>query len=121
MTRCAALLRAINVGGRRVTMDALRSLFEQLGCVSVATVAASGNVLFDVRGASGRALEQRIEAALEKALGFAVETFVRTAEQMAAIAVHEPFGPRSGDDGLYIGFMHEPLAADAGARLQALE
>jgi len=47
MTRYVAFLRAINVGGHNVKMDALRALFESMKLASVETFIASGNVIFE--------------------------------------------------------------------------
>ncbi len=46
MNRYIAFLRGMNIGGRRITNDGLRSHFEALGCEEVATFRASGNVVF---------------------------------------------------------------------------
>ena len=59
MTRYIAFLRAINVGGHVVKMDALRRLFESLGFSNVETFIASGNVLFETNLNSD--LEKKIE------------------------------------------------------------
>ncbi len=46
-----ALLRGINVGGNKtVSMAALKTTFESLGCVEVRTYINSGNVIFSVPG-----------------------------------------------------------------------
>ena len=74
MTSYVALLRAINITGRTIKMDRLRALFAELGLANVATFIASGNVLFDADGAA-EALETRIEAHLQDALGYEVATF----------------------------------------------
>jgi uncharacterized protein (DUF1697 family) len=91
MARYVAFLRAINVGGHTVKMADLRRSFETLGFDAVETHIASGNVLFaaDERGTA--ALERRIEAALQTDLGYRVDTFVRTAGELAQIAAHQPF------------------------------
>ena len=47
MSRYVAFLRAINVGGHTVRMDALRRLFETWGGVNVETFISSGNVVFE--------------------------------------------------------------------------
>ncbi len=94
MPRYIAFLRAINVGGRHVvTMDRLRTLFEALGFSAVETFIASGNVVFESKARDARALERKIERRLHEALGFEVATFLRTAEELAAIAAYEPFAP----------------------------
>jgi len=88
-----AFLRAINVGGHTVTMDRLRDVFLSIGCAEVETFIASGNVIFTTRASKRDALERRIEKALGAALGWNVETFIRTADELAAISRYEPFGP----------------------------
>ena len=45
--RYVALLRAINTPPRHVKMPRLRAVFEDLGFENIATVIASGNVVFD--------------------------------------------------------------------------
>ena len=49
MIRYVAFLRAINVGGHIVKMDALKKSFVRLGFDDVDTFIASGNVLFSSR------------------------------------------------------------------------
>ena len=63
MTKFIAFLRAINVGGRNVKMDALRQIFVEMGFAHVETFIASGNVIFDTDVVGRKALEQQIEAA----------------------------------------------------------
>ena len=94
---CFAFLRAINVGGHRVTMDELRGLFADLGFPEAETFLASGNVVLDVRP-EGREepadLERRIEAGLEEALGYEVATFLRDADELRAVAAAVPESER---------------------------
>ena len=47
MTRYVAFFGSINVGGNRLTMADLRAAFEAEDFANVATVVASGNVLFE--------------------------------------------------------------------------
>jgi uncharacterized protein (DUF1697 family) len=54
------------------------------------TFRASGNVIFDVADGED-AITSRIEQHLEKSLGYAVPSFVRSAAEVRAIAAHEPF------------------------------
>jgi uncharacterized protein (DUF1697 family) len=115
MERYVALLRAINVGNRTVKMDRLRSIFEQHGYTNVSTFIASGNVIFDADTDEVRALEERVEAELEEALGFEVGTFVRTPAQLAALAALDPFGashPADEDANLYVTFLKSKPDAD---------
>ena len=122
MARYVAFLRAINVGGHTVKMDALARLFESAGLANVETFIASGNVIFSARTAGVPALERRIETTLGKGLGFEVATFIRTLDQLAAVAAREPF-PRARLDGagaFVVGFLGAPLDPAARGRLMAL-
>jgi uncharacterized protein (DUF1697 family) len=119
--RYAALLRGLNVGGHRVKMDRLRTLFTEMGFAEVSTFIASGNVLFRAEGdVSG--LEGRIERYLEAALGYAVATFLRTPAEMAAVAALRPFAGREDEGGrtLMVSFHKEPADEALKARLEAL-
>ena len=121
MPRYAALLRGLNVGGHRVKMDHLRSLFEELGFSAVSTFIASGNVLFEAAaGDAAAALEARIEAHLETALGYAVATFLRTPQEMAAAAGLDPFPGAGAERTLMVSFHKHPPDDALRARLDAL-
>jgi len=93
LTRCIAFLRAVNVGGRVVKMDALRAEFEAIGMSNVETFIASGNVSFDTLARDLCGLEQKIEARLKAAFGFEIDTFARTAQELAAMVEHVAFDP----------------------------
>jgi uncharacterized protein (DUF1697 family) len=120
MPKVVAFLRAINVGGHTVKMDALRALFEAMGFSNVETFIASGNVIFDSSSKSTRALEKKIAQSLHAALGYKVETFIRSTAELAAIAQYKPFddaelaAPGSGQ---YIGFMAERLGRESHQKL----
>ena len=121
--RYTALLRGLNVGGHRVKMDHLRGLFEEMGFSAVSTFIASGNVLFEAAaGEPAAALEARIERHLEAALGYAVATFLRTPEELAAAAALRPFDGVEDGGGrtLMVSFHKEPPDAALRARLDAL-
>jgi uncharacterized protein (DUF1697 family) len=93
MSRFAAFLRGMNVGGHRLTNEELRGHFESLGFEDVATFRASGNVVFAAGEQTPQAVTRRIEQGLGELLGYAVPTFVRSDAQVHAIAAHEPFPP----------------------------
>lgn len=120
MSRYIAFLRAINVGGHTVKMDHLRVLFEGLGFAQVETYIASGNVAFRAWVGSPRSLEEKIEAHLEQALGYAVATFIRTPGELAAVAQYEPFPAADIEGGaLYAGFLSEAPSAEAREKVLA--
>lgn len=117
MTRYLAFLRAINVGGRTVKMADLRRHFEQAGLTEVETFIASGNVLFSSAEQDAARLEEHIERNLEQALGYRVDTFVRTPAELACVAAELPFG---GDcPGFYVAFLKAAPEPDFEARLLA--
>jgi uncharacterized protein (DUF1697 family) len=90
VNRYVAFLRGMNLGGRRIANEALRSHFEALGCEEVATFRASGNVIF-TRDGKPAELTSRLEGGLAEALGYEVPVFLRSAKELLAIAAHEPF------------------------------
>lgn len=120
--RRIAFLRAINVGGHTVTMERLKSLFEAMGFRGVETFIASGNVVFEAGSQPGAALEATIAARLEKALGYDVSTFVRTMDEVAAIAAYEAFDAAEVARARThcVGFLAAPLGKAAAAKLIAL-
>ncbi len=81
----------MNVGGHRITNAELASHFEAIGLDEVACFRASGNVVFSTAPEPQQQLTDRIEENLEKWLGYAAPTFLRDAEQMRALAAHQPF------------------------------
>jgi uncharacterized protein (DUF1697 family) len=119
MPQYIAFLRAINVGGRVVKMDRLRSLFEGMGFRNVETFIASGNVIFETPGADAAAIERRVERTLEAALGYAVGTFIRSTTELAAVHAHAPFGtPDPATHAYWIGFLKTATAAHRDALLR---
>jgi uncharacterized protein (DUF1697 family) len=97
MTAMVALLRAVNVGGRKLPMAELRALCAELGWGEVATYIQSGNVVFrTVAEAPG--LEAQLEKAIAARFGMAVPVIVRTSAQWAAHARSNPFGEAARDE-----------------------
>lgn len=115
MTRCAAFLRAINVGGHIVRMDRLRALCTEVPLANVATVIASGNVLFDTRRTPA-AVEAAIEKRLRTALGYDVAAMVRPLAEVAAVVQHVETHGLAPAEGvvLYVGFLKSIPSRAAG-------
>jgi uncharacterized protein (DUF1697 family) len=97
MATHAAFLRGMNVGGHRITNDELRATFAAIGFADVGVFRASGNVAFDAGNATDAEVTEQIEQGLEAELGYAVPTFVRTADELRAMAAEEPFPPEALD------------------------
>lgn len=119
-TRYLAFLRGMNVGGHRVSMDDLRGYFSDLGFANVESFIASGNVIFDAPArTSSAALESRIEKHLQKTLGYAVATFLRTPAELTAIVNALPFTASEMKPGyaVHIGFLRDAPSSTLSAQL----
>lgn len=92
MSCYVAFLRGMNLGKRRIKNEELRAHFEAMGFEDVATFRASGNVIFATpkREAEGK-LAGRVEAELDDRLGYDVPVFLRSIEEVVAIAGQRPF------------------------------
>ena len=123
MLRYVAFLRAINVGGHTVKMDALRRHFAALGFADVETFIASGNVVFDTTAKNTHALEKKIEQHLFAVLGYEVATFIRTDAELAAIAQYQPFSSAAlkKAQALNVAFLTDPLDAASQKKLAGAE
>ncbi len=90
MRRVAGLLRAVNVGGRKVLMADLRQVVSQAGFEAPQTLLASGNVLFGTT-LSAAETARTLEATILKALGVATDVMVRDHGDLAAVIAANPF------------------------------
>jgi uncharacterized protein (DUF1697 family) len=117
-----AFLRAINVSGRSIKMDALTEYFQQLGYQEVVTFITTGNVIFESPLPSTAQLAAEIEAAIAPLLGFKSEVFVRTEPDLQAIlataAGLAPQLPSGGE--VNVAFLGAPLTELQEKSLAAL-
>lgn len=74
-------------------MPQLQRCFEEAGFQRVRTVLSSGNVVFDSRALAQATLERRAEEAMERSLGRAFRTTVRSVEFLQALVASDPFRP----------------------------
>ncbi|WP_240138288.1 DUF1697 domain-containing protein [Streptomyces sp. MUM 178J] len=110
-TRYAALLRGINVGGRRkVPMAALREVLASLGHTDVGTYLQSGNAVFSSESADEQALSAELEKAIEDRFGFDVDCLVRGGDYLRAVIDACPF-PAASLEGkqLHVTFLSEAV------------
>ncbi len=120
MARYTALLRGINLAGRRkVPMARLRELLEGLGYEDVATLLQSGNAVFATSERGAAKIAGRIEAALADDLGFDVTVMVRTEPQLAKVIEQNPFPEeaRREPSKLLVAFLDGRPAASAVAAI----
>jgi len=121
MPQYIAFLRGINLGNRRLKMEQLKSLFEEMKFANVATFIASGNVLFESKAKGDLKLAKLIEAHLARALGYDVDTFVRTREEGAAVVAFRPFPKAEMElptNTLHVGFWREAPSAELAHALE---
>ncbi len=87
--RRVALLRGVNVGGKaKVSMAALKSVFEAAGAKNVTTYIQSGNVVFSGPVSLNA---KKLATAIEKHFKLNVSVTVRTHAQLAAIVKANPY------------------------------
>ncbi len=86
-----ALLRGINVSGqKKIIMTDLKTMFEELGCISVRTYIQSGNVIFrDEKDTE--TLTNMIKKEILTQFGFDVPVLVLTREALTSIYKNNPF------------------------------
>jgi uncharacterized protein (DUF1697 family) len=120
MTCFIALLRGINVGGnRKIPMAELRELCGELGFEDVQSYIQSGNLVFTASGKAD-AVEARLEKAIEKRFGFAVDVIVRTAAQWPAYVKGNPLPEASEKEPqlVHLALSKSPPKKDAVAALR---
>jgi uncharacterized protein (DUF1697 family) len=120
MTRMVALLRAVNVGGRKLPMAAFRAQMAELGWANVATYIQSGNVVFDAECSPAEA-EAALEALIAKHHGYAAPAIVRTLAQWQAYPGSNPFSEAARDTPNYLLMLlsKHPPKADAADLIQS--
>lgn len=92
MTTYIALLRGINVGGKRqIAMSVLREFLDAAGCEHPRSLLQSGNLVFGSRKRSGDDVERWLEAEAAKRLRLKAEFFVRTPKEWQDVIARNPF------------------------------
>jgi uncharacterized protein (DUF1697 family) len=95
----AALLRAINVGGRNlVGMSDLREMLTALGFGGVQSLLQSGNLVFDAPKQTGDPLERLLEVETTKRFGVTVDYMVRRADEWKKLVARNPFPAEAESD-----------------------
>jgi uncharacterized protein (DUF1697 family) len=115
--RLAALLGSINVGGNRLKMADLRAALEAAGFVNVATITASGNVLFDGDPDRRQDYAAQIAGIIEAEFGIATFAVVLTRTAMLAAASENPFAESGAENLVHVHFLEADPAPDAFVQL----
>ena len=111
MTRYAAFLRGVNVGGVNLKMAEVATALSNAGFDNVRTILASGNVVLDAAG-SAASVRKKAETALREAFGYDAWVLVYPLETVRAIAEGYPFEPEVEGQHSYVTFVSDPDVLD---------
>lgn len=122
MARYVVFLRAINVSGRFVKMAELAGHVQSLGLHEVQTFINSGNVVFSAADTTAADLTELLQQGLQARLGFVSEAFVRTVDQVHAMAQRTAVLAHHVTEGgdLNVIFLPQPLDAAQTLAVQSL-
>jgi len=116
VTRYAAFLRGVNVGGVNLKMADVAKAFEAAGFTNVRTILASGNVLLE--SSSGvDAVRKKAEKALRDAFGYDAWVLAYAIDTVATISKNFPFEREVEGHHSYVTFVTDETALDELAAL----
>lgn len=116
MPKYIAILRGINVGGKRkILMADLRLHFQELGFTNIQTYIQSGNVVFETNGEENRQnIAVKVEKQIHETYGFEVPVIVRTADEIRQIVSENTFLKEGvAIEKLYLTFLKEQPAPES--------
>ncbi|MFT6202422.1 MAG: hypothetical protein ACI9V1_000410 [Spirosomataceae bacterium] len=103
-----AILRGINVGGKRKILIAdLRNMLSELGFSNVNTYAQSGNVVFEYKSHKNSELATKITNQIHDKYGFDVPVIVITTAEFAEDFRSNPFVEKAEIGQLHLTFLSE--------------
>jgi uncharacterized protein (DUF1697 family) len=118
MTKYAAFLRGVNVGGVNLKMAEVAAAFSDAGFANVRTVLASGNVLLE--SPSGvAAVRKKAEAALREKFGYDAWVLAYDIDTVRAIDEAYPFKREVDGYQSYVTFVADADVLDELAALTA--
>jgi uncharacterized protein (DUF1697 family) len=118
MTRYAAFLRGVNVGGVNLKMAAVAQALEAAGFANVKTILASGNVLLESRsGVAG--VRKKAEQALRDEFGYDAWVLAYDMDAIAEISAAYPFDREVEGHHSYVTFVSDEDVLNELAELAA--
>jgi uncharacterized protein (DUF1697 family) len=116
VTRYAAFLRGVNVGGVNLKMADVAKALEDAGFANVRTILASGNVLLDSRsGVDG--VRKNAEKALRDAFGYDAWVLAYDLETLRTVSEKYPFDREVEGRHSYVTFVTDETVLDELAEL----
>ena len=106
-----SMLRAVNVGGRKVEMEKLRDLYASMGFKNVRSYIQSGNVLFEYPKSNRPGLSEKIEKQIKKTFGMDVSVLIRTDSELQRIVESSPFSKKDQSK-LHVTFLRSEPSRD---------
>jgi uncharacterized protein (DUF1697 family) len=116
VTRYAAFLRGVNVGGVNLKMAEVAKAFEDAGFTNVRTILASGNVLLESRSGVA-AVRKKAETALRDAFGYDAWVLAYDTGAVAEISKNFPFEREVEGHHSYVTFVTDEKVLDELAAL----
>ena len=118
MTRYAAFLRGVNVGGVNLKMAEVTAALRDAGFADVRTILASGNVLLESRSAVD-AVRKKAETALRDRFGYDAWVLAYDIDTVRSIVDAYPFEPEVDGYHSYVTFVTDPSVLDELAALHS--
>jgi uncharacterized protein (DUF1697 family) len=116
MTKYAAFLRGVNVGGVNLKMAEVARALTDAGFSNVRTILASGNVLLE-SSAGAAAARKKAEATLRESFGYDAWVLVYDLETVRAVVDDYPFEPEVEGYQSYVTFVADKAVLDELAAL----
>jgi len=124
MATHVALLRGVNVGGRKLAMTDLRAIVEAAGHADVKTYIQSGNVVFTPAAgtaADGDELASAIEAGIEERLAMRVPVIVVSRVELEQALAADPYPADEDPRYVHFIFFAQPLGKADRERVAAAQ
>ena len=116
MTRYAAFLRGVNVGGVNLKMADVAAALEDAGFMNVKTILASGNVLFESRSGVD-AVRKKADKALRDEFGYDAWVLAYDMGTVQAISDAYPYDREVEGHHSYVTFVTDEKVLDELAEL----
>ena len=117
MLRYLALLRGVNVGGKKLAMSDLRDVAEQLGYTGVSTYIQSGNLLFSSKESDQARLAGALENEIGARLGLQCGVVVLTRADLDRVIADNPFPDEQNPRALHAVLHQDEVGPEDRAQL----